>query len=153
MKRDDDIRGVMDSFRRIVRALRLSDRHTDRQLGIGVAQLFVLQQLADGQARSMSQLAEGTHTDPSSVSVVVRRLIGRGLVGRRAPAKDSRRAEISLTAEGREVLRRAPPSPQQLLVAALEALPATRRRELADTLARVVATLGDIAPTFFFEDE
>ena len=67
MKKDAEIRSVMDSFRRIVRALRLSDRRTDRELGISVAQLFVLQQLSDGHPRSVAEL--GARKNSASLTV------------------------------------------------------------------------------------
>jgi len=66
----DEHRRVMDALRRIVRALRLSSTDLERTHGVSVAQLFVLEQLADGHARSIKQLADETLTDPSSVSVV-----------------------------------------------------------------------------------
>jgi DNA-binding MarR family transcriptional regulator len=152
-KKDIDIRSVMDSLRRIVRAVRLSAQDTDRRLGISVAQLFVLQELSDGSAHSIGELAAATHTDSSSVSVVVRRLLERGLVVRGTSAHDTRRAAISLTDEGRAVLARAPKAPQSELVGALSSLSDARRRQLAKTLAEVARSLGHVAPTFFFEDE
>src|SRR3954454_6799254 len=93
----EDIRTVMDSIRRIVRLLRVSARVSERTVGISGAQLFVLQQLADAGPCSIKELAERTLTHQSSVSVVVSRLIERGLVSRRASESDGRRAEVTLT--------------------------------------------------------
>ncbi|HMI93351.1 MAG TPA: hypothetical protein VK509_18395, partial [Polyangiales bacterium] len=51
-------------------------------------------------------------------------------------------------------LGRAPELPQVRLVTAISALPASRRRVLADALVEVVAALGAgrVEPQLFFED-
>ena len=85
----------MNAVRSIVRALRINTRAIELQMGISLAQLFVLQQLAERPADSLNELAERTATHQSSVSVVVRRLVERGYVSRTASATDKRRIEIA----------------------------------------------------------
>ena len=99
--RDPATRTVLDSIRRIVRALRESSRETERSIGLGAAQLFVLQRLAGAPPLSINELADRTLTHQSSVSVVVSRLVEGGLVARTRAATDGRRVEITLTAAGR----------------------------------------------------
>ena len=41
-----DVKSVLDSIRRIVRVLRITDRLTAKHFGLSTAQLFVLQRLA-----------------------------------------------------------------------------------------------------------
>src|SRR5581483_7396248 len=96
-----------------------------------------LQELAAAPADSLGALAARTHTDQSSVSVVVRRLVERGLVARRHAITDARRIELALTAPGRAVLRRAPEPVQKRLLAALARLSPPRRRALARTLTEI----------------
>jgi len=153
MNRNDDARLALDSLRRIIRALRLADVEAERRLGISVAQLFVLRQLADGRPRSVRELADETLTDPSSVSVVVRRLVERGLLTRETDRADRRRAVLALTSEGRSLLSRAPEPPQDRLVQVLRDIPARRRHEFAATMRELADVLGVAEPTFFFEEE
>lgn len=151
----EDVRTVMDAIRRIVRLLRVSARASEGLVGISGAQLFVLQQLAEAGACSINALAERTFTHQSSVSVVVRRLMERGLVSRRPSEVDGRRVEVSLTPEGRELLRAAPPMAQARLIEGLRKLEPARRAALAGGLAALVRELGldaEAAP-LFFEDE
>jgi DNA-binding MarR family transcriptional regulator len=152
-KKDDDVRASMDSLRRIVRALRLAAGDVERELGITVAQLFVLRQLADGRGRSINELAAATMTDPSTISGLVRRLIDGGLVNRKTAPDDGRRAVVNLTARGAAMLERAPDAPQSQLMAALTAMPRARLRALTQGLADLSRRLGPVEPTFFFEDE
>ena len=148
----DPIRVVLDCVRRIVRALRESSREAERKVGVSGAQLFVLQQLAAGPARSVSELAERTLTHQSSVSVVVQRLAEAGLIARRPSRTDRRRTDLHLTRRGRALLASAPPLLQDRLIEAVRELPAGRRLRLASGLAEVIDRMqlpGGAAPMFF----
>ena len=126
----------MNAVRSIVRAQRINTRAVELKMGISLAQLFVLQQLAERSADSLNELAERTATHQSSVSVVVRRLVERGLVSRTASANDRRRIEIEVTPAGRELLAGAPVTVSMELMAALRRMPRTDRDQLADLLER-----------------
>jgi DNA-binding MarR family transcriptional regulator len=139
---DISVTRAVDALRRVFRAVRLSARRAERELGLSGAQLFVLQQLRARPATSLNELAERTHTHQSSVSVVVRRLVERGLVTRTHAAEDSRRIELGLSAAGRALLRRSRPVAQLQLIRALGELPPAQRRELAATLEVVVRQMG-----------
>jgi len=150
-----DVRTVMDSIRRVVRMLRVSARASERLVGISGAQLFVLQQLAEAGSCSIGELAEHTLTHQSSVSVVVSRLIERGLVSRRASETDGRRVQVALTPAGRTLLRQAPPMAQAHLIAGLRRMSTAQRGALAQGLSALVREIGAEAqsPTLLFEDE
>lgn len=124
----------MNAVRSIVRALRLNTRAIELQMGISLAQLFVLQQLAERPADSLNELAERTATHQSSVSVVVRRLVERGYVSRVASPTDKRRIEIDVTDAGRALLADAPTTVQQQMIAGLATMGASERTMLADLL-------------------
>lgn len=129
------------ALRRIIRALRLSDRAAEQQVGITGAQLFVLQQLARSPVHSLKELAHLTLTHPSSVSVVVSRLAARRLVTRVASDTDARRVEISLTRSGRLLLARAPRAAQARLIASLKNLPRRELVVLTDALHALAAAV------------
>jgi MarR family transcriptional regulator, lower aerobic nicotinate degradation pathway regulator len=139
---DEAVTRAVAALRRIVRAVRLSARRAERELGLSGAQLFVLQQLETSPVRSLNELAERTRTHQSSVSVVVRRLVARGLVTRTRAAADTRRVEIGLSKDGRALLRRLPPVAQLQLIRAIAGLSPARRRHLSSTLELVVRRMG-----------
>jgi DNA-binding MarR family transcriptional regulator len=154
-KRSHNIRGVMDSLRRIVRELRLSARDAQRAAGISGAQLFVLQTLAEEPASSLNDLADRTLTDQSSVSVVVKRLSERKLVARKASRTDGRRIELSLTASGRRLLARCPEPTQARLVSALRRVSPGELSYLMAGLTSLVHHMGieGAAARMFFDEE
>ncbi|HEY2377646.1 MAG TPA: MarR family winged helix-turn-helix transcriptional regulator [Gemmatimonadaceae bacterium] len=151
---DDTIR-AMNAVRSVVRALRLNTRSIEGKLGISLAQLFVLQQLSDRPADSLNELAERTATHQSSVSVVVRRLVERGLVTRVASSADRRRVNIALTPDGERMLRGAPPTVQNDLMHGMSRMQPEKRAILAELLETWVLASGiDLAaPPMMFEDE
>jgi DNA-binding MarR family transcriptional regulator len=151
----EQTRSILDDLRRIVRVLRESSRAAEQGLGVSGAQLFVLQALADAPALSLGALAERTHTHQSSVSVVVRRLVERGLVRRSVSEQDGRVRELSLTARGAKLLQRAPLAAQDELIAGLEQLSGAQRSALASALVTLVQVmrLADEPAEMFFEDE
>lgn len=137
-----DLTRVLDSIRAIVRTMRLSGRAAEETLGVNGAQLHVLQKLGEASADSLAELASRTHTDPSSVSVVVSRLVTRGLVSREASSEDARRVTIALTSSGRALLRRAPRAAQTQLADAASQLSQRQLRALADGLAELVELMA-----------
>lgn len=104
---------------------------------------------------SVNDLAERTFTHQSSVSVVVQRLVDKGLVKREESAEDRRRVELSLTAAGRKLLQRSPRAAQDLIIDAVRSMPATARKQLAQRLGELVAAMGldvEHAPMLFEGD-
>lgn len=150
----NDNQRILDAIRRLVQLLRLSDRAAQSRVGLSAAQAFVLGELGKEDALSLKDLAERTRTDQSSVSVVVARLVASGYVTRERAEDDARRLVLKLTRSGRAVLQRIPSVAQERLLAALEALPVSARRQFAETFTNVIAAMGaeNGAPPMLFED-
>lgn len=156
----EDIRQILDALRLIVRDLRLGAREAERTAGISGAQLFVLQTLASEPVSSLNDLADRTMTDPSSVSVVVRRLVDRKLVTRKVAKDDARRVELRLTALGKKRLTLSPEPMQAGLLAALEKMTPRELAALTDGLAALTREMReaqeggahDGGPPMFFEE-
>lgn len=142
MTQDPNITRSMDAVRAMVRALRINTRAIELKIGISLAQLFVLQEVAQRPATSLNDLAERTATHQSSVSVVVKRLVERGLVTRQASSADKRRVQIALTPAGEKLLVGAPETIQVRLMAALEKLPSDARADLASLLSQWLDAAG-----------
>jgi DNA-binding MarR family transcriptional regulator len=103
-----DARALLDALQAVARELRLTERRGKAPNGLPPAQLRALRELAGQPAASLAELAERTHTDPSSASVVVQRLVERGLVVRVDSERDRRRTELRATPAGRAIVARAP---------------------------------------------
>ena len=133
---------TLDAMRVVVGALSRSARSVERRTGVTTAQLFVLRQLADADSLSLGEVADRTLTRQSTVSIVVARLVERGLVRRQRAADDRRRLELSITPAGRRLLNRAPEPTTGRLLAALDELTDEQLRSLSRGLDALVAALG-----------
>src|SRR5215831_12859175 len=146
---------AVEALRKLVRMLRDSAQAVEGRTGVTGAQLFVLRVLADHPGLSINELARRTMTHQSSVSVVVSRLVARGLVARVPAADDRRRLIVTLTPRGRLLHRDAPAVAQELIVEAVRGLVPGHRRGLADGLRALTEALGASGgrASMFFEDE
>ncbi|MCA9516944.1 MAG: MarR family transcriptional regulator [Myxococcales bacterium] len=143
---------ALQELRRVVHGIRAASHAVERSCGVSGAQLFVLRELSLIPGASIRRLSEQTLTDASSVSVIVARLVARGLVSRARDPEDRRRSALSLTDKGSQLLARAPEPYQARLIAALRELSRPELHVLRAALARVsdsLAAAGDGAPLFF----
>lgn len=146
---------AMDGLRRIVRALRKADAKSRTTGGIPSAQLFVLRQLRHKPELSIGDLCRATLTSQSSVSEVVARLETNGLLRRTKALADGRRASLSLTPAGWEVLEESSEPFQEILVSALHRLSRADQEALARGMSAWLEEAGIVhspAPMFFEAD-
>lgn len=146
---------VMNGIRSIVRALRLETRAIERELGVSLAQLWVLQILNQRPVKTLSELAAATATHQSSVSVVVRRLVQAGLVVRTSGVLDKRQRSVEITDAGRRLVERAPRTVTSELLAALRGMTPERRQRLAASMTEWLRSAGlevDGASPMLMED-
>lgn len=155
LQHSPEVTEALGAIRRFVRVLRMSAAGAERDTGLSSAQLFVLHLLKEGEADSMTDLANRTMTDQSSVSTVVSRLEQKGLVSRTPSPADARRTKVALTEGGRQVLDSAPPAFQERLLFALQHMPPDALRMLSTELSQLIALMGAShePPTFLFEDD
>jgi DNA-binding MarR family transcriptional regulator len=153
-ERVDEATLVADGLRWIVHGLRATGYAIERDLGVSGAQLFVLRELAAEPGASIRRLSQRTLTDPSSVSVVVARLVERGLVDQKRDPKDARRSVLALSLRGKALLKKAPEPYQARLIAALRTLSPRSLQQFRKALGQVLAALGVEAgaPPMFFDD-
>ena len=144
-RRAHDAASVLDALRSIVRELRLASDEAGPRVGISRAQLLALRQVADNPHMSLTELADRTHTDISSASVVVSRLVEQGLVVRRPTASDRRRLSLTPTTRGRVAARRAPDAEAVRLASGASRLGDRDLHALAISLAKLAAGLREDA--------
>lgn len=144
---------ILNALRRLVSTLHVASRQTEKQLGMSTAQLFALQKLQDGQKRSLNELALLTYTHQSSLSVVVRKLVDKGLVQSSPSPTDSRRLMLGLTAKGRRLLDKAAASVPDRLLKALAEMDPKDQIQLGRLLNELLdrAALSDARADLFFE--
>jgi len=150
----EDAHSVLNSFRCLVKSLRLADRAGLKEYGLGASQLYVLHELKRDAPLSVNDLAARMATDQSTVSVVVAKLIEKGYVTREKSETDARRIDLTLTAKGHLTVRNLPPPIQHLIIEGVQRLPRARAKTLAESLRDICQVLGisDENPPMLMDD-
>lgn len=151
----EDAHSVLNSFRCLVKSLRLADRAGLKEYGLGASQLYVLHELKRDAPLSINDLADRMATDQSTVSVVVAKLIDKGFVARERSETDARRLDLTLTAKGHLTVRNLPPPIQHLIIEGVQRLPRARAKALAESLRDICNVLGiaDQHPPMLMDDD
>ncbi|HEY5060969.1 MAG TPA: MarR family transcriptional regulator [Gemmatimonadaceae bacterium] len=144
----------LNAVRSLMRALRVNSREIEGKIGMSLAQVFVLEELAERPADSLGEIAARTATHQSSVSMVLKRLVAGGFVARTAHPRDQRRLQFSITPPGSQMLVRTPKTIQVRLIAALGTIAPADQTRLADLLERwlTVAEIDHDSPPMLLED-
>jgi MarR family transcriptional regulator, organic hydroperoxide resistance regulator len=130
-------------FHRIGRDLTAVYRPLLSQLGLTYPQYLVMLVLWERDGLGVGEIGERVCLDSGTLSPLLRRLEGAGLVQRRREASDERRVTVSLTAEGRALRARAVRVPTDLAARVsddggqYQAL----HRQLSDLAARLESSL------------
>ncbi len=133
------------AWRHLLHAVRRRERLAEQKTGLTGAQLFALRQLVTYPGVTIGELGRLTSTDASSISVVVSRLLDKGVAQRVRDPLDQRRWRLHATEAGVARLERAPDSADLLLADAIATLPAKSRSTLArqlEALAEAVEGTG-----------
>ena len=132
---------VLRQFRVIVAALRERYGAVERAAGLGGAQLWALAEISSANELSVGDLARQMGIKSPTASNLVRSLLDRELVRKLRAREDQRIVCVSVTPEGKALLRRAPQPIEGLLQSALARLPASRLDSLHAHLDDVLALL------------
>jgi MarR family transcriptional regulator, temperature-dependent positive regulator of motility len=101
-------------------------------------QLLILSTVADNEGASQTDIVIHTNIDRSTTSDVIKRLQRNGLLQRRRSKEDARAYAVTLTEEGRRVLRHAAPLSRRIDARVLAALPAAQRERFIEALSGIV---------------
>jgi DNA-binding MarR family transcriptional regulator len=133
---------AISSLRTVIRAFNVLTKKLERRFGLSGAQLEVLECLQALPGLSLSDLATRSNTDQSTMSVVVKRLVDRGLVAREQTEDDRRRMSLVLTPRGESLLAEAPSSVSARLRTGFSQLGEGERATLTTLLERWMGVAG-----------
>jgi DNA-binding MarR family transcriptional regulator len=141
-----DVLAFMQVLWRVVHAAEQVSKRLAVEQGVTGPQRLVLRVLGLSPGMSAGALAATLHLHPSTLTGVLRRLEGRGLVSRAADAADRRRAVLRLTAKGRRLnaLRRG--TVEAAIRDALADLTARERASGQQALARIADRMESRRP-------
>jgi MarR family transcriptional regulator, temperature-dependent positive regulator of motility len=113
-----------------------------KQSDLSVRQLALLTALSEKEAVNHTILVKRTGIDRSTLAEMVPRLQRKGLLKCRRAKHDARAYAITLTDEGRRVLRTAESSGTSVDESILSALPVKERESFLDRLQSIIRAAG-----------
>ena len=136
-----DSREILVALRRIMRAVDLHSKKLERQVGLTVPQILVLQALGEANGPSVSELARQVSLSQATVTSILDRLAGKKLLQRRRDTADRRVVTVSLTAAGRRRARELPHLLQEDFVSRFDGLESWEQSMLTAAVQRIAAIL------------
>jgi DNA-binding MarR family transcriptional regulator len=150
-----DIQGVVQSLRRITKAIHEFSKAVDREFGITGPQLWAMTTINESGGCSAGDVAARLCVHPSTITGIIQRLEDKRLIDRQKRPDDRRAVVLTLTAAGKKLLERAPHPAQGQLVTALRDFAPEDVAKLRGMLDQIVEAmeLRDTSARFFFSDD
>lgn len=132
---------ILQSIRRIMRAVDIYSRKLKSQCELTVPQLVCLGTVVEHEPLTVSGIAQQVYLSSSTVVGILDRLEGRGLIKRERDTNDRRIVNTLATPAGKEIISNAPSALQDGLHEALKDLPLLEQATIALSLKRVVGLM------------
>ncbi len=138
---EDQAEVALVAMRRILKATEANVRELAGESGLTASQLLVLQVLKTRGETLTGDLAKAVDLKQATISILLDKLQGRGLVERRRGETDRRRVWIRITEAGARVLQGAPDLLQETFRTRFRHLADWEQASLVAALLRVVSLL------------
>ncbi|ABM25676.1 MULTISPECIES: MarR family winged helix-turn-helix transcriptional regulator [Shewanella] len=141
---------LLISLRRVIRAIDIHSRQLNKHSGLTGPQLMVMQKIAQLDAPLAKQVAEEITLSPATVTTIIDRLEGRGLVIRKRSDTDKRKVHLSLSDAGRSLLQDSPKPLQDHFIKRYQNLEEWEQSQLLSAVERIAVMMDadkiDAAP-------
>lgn len=132
---------VLKQFRLIFGAVRQHFREAEEHCGFSGSQVWILREAGQAPGMGVTALAQRLGIHQSTCSILVEKLVSRGLLTKQRSQADQRRVGLYLTVPGEAVLDRHPGPAEGLLPEALNALPVVALKTLSASLNELIGKL------------
>ncbi len=133
---------VLINLRQIIRATDIYSRQLSKQVGLTAPQLLILQAVRRMGAVSISKLSQEVSLSQATVTNIIDRLEGRGLVARHRSTEDRRVVHATLTTEGIKKVLEAPAPLQDTFSKQFAKLADWEQSMIVASLQRVAAMMN-----------
>lgn len=128
---------VLTSLRRVIRAIDLHSKQLVKTASVTGPQLRLLQLIRSEQRATSRELADAMSLSQATVTSILDRLEGRGLIERVRSQTDKRKVHPTLTAQGQLILDKAPAALQDSFVRKFDQLQRWEQHMMIASLQRV----------------
>jgi DNA-binding MarR family transcriptional regulator len=127
---------VLKHFREIYIQAKSELKDNVKKTGLSGSQLWIMQQIYNFNGISNSELAKNLTLHVSTCSILVNKLIQKGLVEKTRSPTDERRIVLTITSKGKQLMAKAPKSPEGAIPSTLKKLNIEELEELNTVLTK-----------------
>ncbi len=127
---------VLKHFREIYIQAKSELKDNVKKTGLSGSQLWIMQQIYNFNGISNSELAMNLTLHVSTCSILVNKLIKKGLVEKTRSATDERKILLAITSKGKQLMAKAPKSPEGAIPSTLKKLNIEELEELNTVLTK-----------------
>jgi MarR family transcriptional regulator, organic hydroperoxide resistance regulator len=152
---DTVISDIMQSLRRIVKAIQDYSHEVSGKFGVTGPQLWALKTISREGSLPLGELSKKMYLDPSTVSGVIDRLESKGYVIRDRNQEDRRVVKVRLTPAGELLVEKAPNPAQGKMIHGLRGLSEDELNAVYHSVQKLVEIMEaqNLKVTFFFDQE
>ncbi len=134
---------ILVKLRKIIRSINLESKKIEKELGVSIPQLLVLQYLSDQEDYKAfaKDIKAYINLNASTVSGIISRLESKGLVARLPKPNDKRAIYITLTAKGAVLIQKSPTTLQEKVSQKLKKLTPVQIDELDKNIELLTAIM------------
>jgi DNA-binding MarR family transcriptional regulator len=155
VSRDVAVSEIMQSLRRIFKAIQEYSHEVLEKYGITGPQLWVLKTIFLGGSLSLGNLSKRMYLHPSTITGLIDVLERKGCVARVRDQEDRRVINILLTAKGKRLAEKAPNPAQGKMIYGLNKLKKEELNLIYDSVQKMVDIMEAqrVKVTFFCDQE
>ena len=127
---------VLKHFREIYIQAKSELKDNVKKTGLSGSQLWIMQQIYNFNGISNSELAKNLTLHVSTCSILVNKLIKKGLVEKTRSPTDERKIVLTITSKGKQLMANAPKSPEGAIPSTLKKLNIEELEELNTVLTK-----------------
>jgi DNA-binding MarR family transcriptional regulator len=153
--RDVAISEIMQSLRRIFKAIQDYSHEVSGKFGITGPQLWVLKTISLSGGPSLGDLGRKMYLHPSTITGLIDVLERKGDVVRLRDQEDRRVVKVTLTPKGKRLARRTPNPVQGKMIYGLRGLKKEERNLIYNSVQKLVEIMEaqNAKVTFFFDQQ
>ena len=155
ISRDTAITEIMESLRRIFKAIQDYSYDVSDKFGTTGPQLWALKTISQNESLSLGELGRRMYLHPSTITGLIDRLEKKGLVERDRDQTDRRVIKLGLTSKGKGLVKRAPNPIQGKMIYGLRKLKRKELNSIHHSVQKLVEVMEvqEVKATFFFDQE
>jgi DNA-binding MarR family transcriptional regulator len=127
---------VLKHFREIFIQAKSELKDNVKKTGLSGAQLWIMQQVYNFNGISNAELAKNLTIHVSTCSLLVNKLIKKNLIEKTRDPKDERKIVLTLSPKGKQLMAKAPKSPEGAIPSTLKKLNIEELEELNTVLTK-----------------